>query len=638
MKNIFLSVLFFANMLSAQTDSLKINDLEEVILVAKNPIAQQFSVQKIGKMDIYFNPAADGDPLKAITTLPASTNVEETANPTLRGGTADRSRVYLNGSPILNPVRFSRNDGLGSFSLFNTELLKNQWVYVSNPPLSLGNSSAGAVEMETNTEISQEFTQIALSVSNLGLMRNQKLSEKSFVQLYGNYQFDKIFIPVNYNSLENLKSFSTFDLGANTHLQITENLHFNSFNYFIDENYRAISQQLNFSGEVKGGKKRFFSVNNLDFLAGKTKIRWASSVDFSDSDLSLGGLFSNLRYFLIFNGLSVKHWIARGLSVQYGMDTALNEYHYNEKLPRFYFSLKPDSQFFTHQKTMDFFYVEPYFYARYEPNKKWGVSSAIRKNIFLHKDAKNFVSYQFSANYKPNSQHRFLLSGGTYHSYATPNYFVRSFNLLSSNQIALDYFYETEWADFSLAIFYKQDKGEMQSSEYEVFNKMRTLGNEISAKIKLNDNFSLHLSNMFLDQKNYIDNQSFNSKLNLKYFIKSQLIYTTPTYFTASVGFTMRPGNHFTPVKISTFHSLSNDYEPKFGDWYSATLPNYSRVDFSANKVFFLNKNQLIAFVSISNLLNTNNIQSVYYNEDYSKALPIYFQKRIFYGGIMWKF
>ncbi|MEO0573226.1 MAG: carboxypeptidase-like regulatory domain-containing protein [Bacteroidota bacterium] len=46
--------------------------LDEVILLGPDPISDKFSVQKLEKLDIYLNPIAQGDPLKAITILPAS--------------------------------------------------------------------------------------------------------------------------------------------------------------------------------------------------------------------------------------------------------------------------------------------------------------------------------------------------------------------------------------------------------------------------------------------------------------------------------------------------------------------------------------------------------------------------------------
>lgn len=71
-----------------------IRTLKDVTIVVKDPISEKFSVQKLGKMDIYLNPASNADPLKAISILPASTNVEETANPSLRGGSADRCSFF----------------------------------------------------------------------------------------------------------------------------------------------------------------------------------------------------------------------------------------------------------------------------------------------------------------------------------------------------------------------------------------------------------------------------------------------------------------------------------------------------------------------------------------------------------------
>ncbi|MCF6298157.1 MAG: carboxypeptidase-like regulatory domain-containing protein, partial [Flavobacteriaceae bacterium] len=74
--------------------------LDAIIITARDPISEQFSVVKLNKLDIYLNPVSQGDPLLAITFLPASTTVNETANPSLRGSSADRSRVILNGVPI----------------------------------------------------------------------------------------------------------------------------------------------------------------------------------------------------------------------------------------------------------------------------------------------------------------------------------------------------------------------------------------------------------------------------------------------------------------------------------------------------------------------------------------------------------
>jgi len=59
--------------------------LEEVVIRGEDPISSRFSVTKIEKFDVYLNPISQGDPLKAITILPSSTTIDESAIPSLRG-------------------------------------------------------------------------------------------------------------------------------------------------------------------------------------------------------------------------------------------------------------------------------------------------------------------------------------------------------------------------------------------------------------------------------------------------------------------------------------------------------------------------------------------------------------------------
>ena len=103
--------------------------LQEVIITAKDPISEQFAVTKMDMLkDVYLNPVSQGDPLKAITILPISTTTDETANPSLRGSSPNRSRVMLNGVPIYNPVRAGNLNNVGFFSLFNPEIIDREYV------------------------------------------------------------------------------------------------------------------------------------------------------------------------------------------------------------------------------------------------------------------------------------------------------------------------------------------------------------------------------------------------------------------------------------------------------------------------------------------------------------------------------
>lgn len=630
---IFLFSPFFSY--CQEKDSIIVNyELQEVILLGKDPISEKFSVEKLDKMDIYLNPASNADPLKAITILPSSSNTDETANPTLRGGSADRSRVYLNGSPITNPVRFGQENGLGNFSLFNTEMINKQYVYASNPPLTLGNSSAGLVEIETNDKLESNGLQFSLALSNLGAMWNKKLSKNSFFQLYGNYQFDSPFITLNKKSLKDLNSFSTLDIGANTHINITKNISYNSFNYYINEKYAANTYSLNFSSDATALKNRFFSVNNIDFLSHKNKIRFSSMFDYANTRFKFGNINSDVINYQYFNSIGVKTKLTKKISFQYGVESTIYSNQYKEIIPIYYYALTSNSPTTINNENVDFYYIEPYFYLNYEILKNLGISSAIRKNVLWDKGAKSFLSYQLSSHYEINNKNRIIISGGKYHSYTTPNYYIRKYTLLSSNQIALDYYFETNKINVSSAIYYKKDKGDFRLNDYEKYDQIETFGVELNVDFPLYKRFRLNLSNSYINQKQYIDNIHYNTSLNLKYFIKAQLTYNNPNLFNCSLLFTTRPGNNYTPVSSASFNTESNDYEPDYKTAFSSTFNDYKSLDFSINKLIPFKKFYIIAFASVNNLLNNENQSSVYYSKDYIDEYFNYFQKRIIYFGM----
>ena len=148
-------------------------------------------------------------------------------------------------------------------------------------------------------------------------------------------------------------------------------------------------------------------------------------------------------------------------------------------------------------------------------------------------------------------------------------------------------------------------------------------------------NVSFGLSNLYINQKRFLNNQIYNSNLNLKYFIKAQLTYNNPLLFSASLVFSTRPGNNYTPINGASFNSDANNFEPSFGLLNSNSFNDYKKIDFSINKIFIIIKgNMLIAFCSINNILNNKNQSSTYYNENYTSQFFDFYQRRIFYFGL----
>lgn len=128
-------------------------DVGEVIVNAKPLISEEFQYVEIKKLDIYTNPAAKADPILAVNSLPSSTTTDESANISLRGSSPIETGTFLNNVPIYDAVRYSQLNGIGTFSIFNTSIIKDLVVFPGNPPLEFGNTTAGVISLSTDDQI-----------------------------------------------------------------------------------------------------------------------------------------------------------------------------------------------------------------------------------------------------------------------------------------------------------------------------------------------------------------------------------------------------------------------------------------------------------------------------------------------------
>tara|TARA_B110001450_G_scaffold256928_1_gene289550 strand:+ start:5735 stop:7918 length:2184 start_codon:yes stop_codon:yes gene_type:complete len=611
--------------------------LDEVIILGKDPISEKFSVKKVSKLDIYFNPVSKGDPLNSILILPASTNTDESANPNLRGGSADRSRVYINGSPIINPVRNTQDNGLGNFSILNTEIINKQYVYASNPPLTYGNSSAGIVEIETTKKLNTENIQISLALSNLGLMINKNINKKTFFQFYTNNQFSDLLININKKNLQKLNTFSSQDLGLNFRTEINKNLSVNSYSYYINENYEGRNYNLNFIGISKAKQKRFFTINNVNYYKNKSNITLSTLFDSSTKYFDYGVINSVSNYNNFYLALSHKYKINNNLTLQYGLNHYNTNYNYNEIIPLYFYAISNGSPVINNNEKIKFNYSEIFLYSNYKINNDLGLSGAIRKNIFKNDVISDYLSYQISSFYNINNRNRLIFGFGNYYSYSTPNYYNHKISLLNSKQISLDYYLTKRKYSLTSALYYKTDKGNIENNNIQNFDKINTLGFEISYNYNLNKYFSFGVSNTFLEQKGYLNKTKLNTSNNLKYFLKTQLTYNNPKYFTTSLSLITRPGNNYTGISSSFFNSESNNYQPIFETINNQTYNKYFKLDFTVNKVFNVYEDPLIAYISINNLFNNKNQSNIHYNGNYSNSTFDFYQQRIIYFGVQYR-
>lgn len=626
------------NIIILRFDSLM---LGEVVVLGATPISEQFSTEKLSSLDIYLNPTSQADPLKAIINMPASTNSDESANPSLRGSSSDRSRVIYNGVPVYRPVRASSLNNIGFFSIFNPEMIDVQTVYPSNPPLISGNVSGGIVDITTIKKIDENKYQFSSGIGNIGFSMAQKLKgESTFLQTYGNWQNSFLMKKINDKSLPDMKKYDTKDIGLNLRYTINDKMYFNSYNYFMTEYYEGVSSLLSFKGDLKSNGTRYFSINNLTVFSKNGMFNFNYGYNFEKKDVLFGNNNLNSKDNSHFVSFNYKKEIVRNLTLQTGISYDNQNISVRNEVPKYYYAMNEGSPVKNQDTIISNYILEPYLYMSWDLNKKISMSMGARTNIPLN-NQKNYVSLQYSLKYVPVSNHSLIFSAGQYHNYTQPDYYNLMYRLLKSRQVSLDYLYEKKHTKIQAALYYKQESGEQGIDFYYTINKTRTYGFEFSISQTIWNYLTISLSNSTIKQTVDVDGLVYRGGYNYGYFLKPSITYNNPKLFSVGLMYIGRPGTYLLryPIVSSNWNNEANAYEPYYSQLTEIQNGAYNRLDLSFSKYMSFKKCSLTVYLTINNLLNTKNeTNDIFYSPDYASTYKEYYPLRTFYFGFVFAF
>lgn len=615
--------------------------ISEVVILGVTPISEQFSTEKLNSLDIYMNPVSQADPLKAIINMPASTNSDESANPSLRGSASDRSKVIYNGVPIYRPVRASSLNNVGFFSIFNPEMIDVQTVYPSNPPLVTGNASGGIVDISTIKKIDKNTYQFSSGIGNVGFSISQNIRKKStFVQAYGNWQNSRLLKAINDKSLPDMKSYDTKDAGVNFRYTLGDRAYFNSYNYFMRESYEGTSSMLAYQGDLSSDGTRFFSVNNLALFTRRGIFTANYGYNNEQKDVTFGNNLMDSKDYSHYASVNYKADLGKKLSFQSGVTYDNQNTKVNNDVPLYYYAMSEESPTHRQDTMVSNHILEPYIYLSWDISKKVSMSMGARTNIPI-KDQKQYISAQYSLRYQPAENHSIIISAGKYHNYTQPDYYNQKYRLLSSTQVSLDYSYESNHTKIQSALYYKQESGEQDVDFHYTIHKTRTYGLEFSISRTFWNHLSLSFSNSTIKQEVNVNGTTYKGSYHFAYFLKPSITYTHPKLFSLGLMYIGRPGSYVLdyPVRSSRWNPEAKAYEPMYGPLEEFQNNAYHRLDLSASKYMSFNKCALTLYFSINNLLNTKNeTNAVYYNMDYSETYRKYHTLRTIYFGLVFSF
>jgi hypothetical protein len=596
---------------------------ETVVVTAKPLIAEEFKYMEIKKIDIYTNPSAKADPMLAVNSLPSSTTTDESANISLRGSSSIETGVFLNNVPIYDGIRYSQLNGIGTFSIFNTSIIKNVTVFPGNPPLEFGNATSGIISMETDDQVLEGNTNsLILSLANIGFSREQKLNKKQSLKIFTNWQPSGPIKLLNEKALEDIKSFTSNDLGLYWYGS-SEKLSWKVLSYSVIEGYQFNFEHPTFRGVFDQEKKRSFLISSIEKPIGMGSLSINNGLSYSDGNYSYSNvafgvkkkdLFAGINYLLTNQNFSLK----TGVSYDFRNSQVNGNFH------EFFYALGPNHPTESLNESVDIKVLEGFGYFKYFLSEKITLGTGLRKNIPLEND-KNYLSSQSNLSFSDDAW-TVTIGAGAYHKLG---FFENTGEPFEAKNLQKSIDINRKKNSLELALSFFDKEGEVNNVNYTA------RGMELFSDYRFSSKLSMSASLTLLNAK---DESEANYKYDLPYFARGNVSYSPGRLWTIESIFVARQGTTFSEISSANFDNNVNAYEPIYSN-EELRLPAYSNIGLSVSKVFAISGDwNIIAFASLNNIFDRENIQGFSYNFDYSESEKNFFSRRTGYLGAVINF
>ena len=126
-------------------EGLELSDKEVKARGSRAHREKEASRIRLTRRDLQRVAAAQGDPLKVLSTLPGVNNQNDlSVRPFVRGGKAEETQILWDGVTLIQPYHFGT-----LYSIFNTESLESMTLYSGGFPAAAGNALSAALFMQS---------------------------------------------------------------------------------------------------------------------------------------------------------------------------------------------------------------------------------------------------------------------------------------------------------------------------------------------------------------------------------------------------------------------------------------------------------------------------------------------------------
>lgn len=601
--------------------------IEEVVIAASPAIHEEFIVKELSKLDIYTNPNSRADPIRAINSLPSATNVEESANLSLRGSPANETAYVLNGVPIDDVFKLDQSNGIGQFSIFNTSIISKVEVFPSNPPLNYGSSTSGLVALQTDNGSAINANSMNITLAGLGFKMDRKLSNEASLVSYFNATGHEGLTWLNPQSLANLKSTRSLDIGNYFTYQFNESSRLKIFNYTLIENYEYLVDRPEVSSSSFQSKKRNLSVINYEKSINEhIRLGIDQGLDFSNSSYTLGNTTHEGDIQNFFSALNLRR-SGDFYTFQLGLSSTINRQKLQGRYAIYHWANQQHHPSQEYNQDQLFLMPEINTYNKFRFSDNIILSIANRRTLATSDNLDDHSSDQVNLTYGINEQQKVKLSFGKYSRYYFPGIRFQEATLVSARQYSLDYAYSKNRFDLAAALYTKRASYPDRAANIWGFE----LFGEYSSS---NFNTSLSFSHIKVNMDN--GETKYPGRHDLDFFIRHLMKFDIGDIIELSSVLLIRSGAYVTPVISSDLHSITDSYQPIYAEMTNRIrLPQYSTWDLSLSKIFELSFGSMVAFVSSSNVWNKNNAAAIEYDDRYNQIGYTQHSKRVFFAGMV---
>ena len=623
---------------------------QDIIVTASSYSSEKGKGIVMTPMEVYMTPGGAADIFQTLKTLPGLTQVSESAELYIRGGSPDETLIMVDQAPVQHPYTYESAYG-GIFSNINTSAINNMFFSSGGFSAKYGNTMSGVLDLETKNEPDINQLSAGISLANIDVTGSQQLiNNKLGVRYNFRKNFTEPIFMLNGTSREFTIVPQSYDYYGSLIYRLSQTGQLKFFTSGENDKQGINVLLPGYIDQFKGNSgNNFYNLQYKDLLNSDIVIKSSLSFSRFTNKWELGVLDFTQTDKAFESRTDIDYSLSPGHTISVGFELENRKTNYSGIIPQNNYNYEIGAP----QTIIN---AEPYVnrfggYIEYEAINLLGIQklyfrSGGRIDVIepLHL---SWVDPRFGIGYKFSDISTVSFSWGIFHEAPDPRYYTPedgnpSLKSMHAIHYIISYEYKlNEDNNFRIEAYYKgyynlpldDDKINYSNSGYGYAK-----GIDFMYKASFANGFSGWISYGFIDTKRkWLDYQTllpsdFDITNNLAVVLK----YNISQNLEVGINYKYATGKPFSPVIGSLFQNDQHVYEPLYGVKNSSRLPDYQRLDLRLTYLTNLFGNNFTVFyVEALNVLNISNIFGYSYNYNYAQKSDVksYFGRRMIVFG-----